>query len=281
MKQKYLVLLQRELWEHRSLWIAPLAVGGLLMLAMIFAQNGAGRGYSFPIGPPGPGVSAAEAAAMTLIGTGLFLGAVAGLVVLTYLLDCLYAERKDRSILFWKSLPVSDAQTVLAKLTVALVIVPAGVILLTLLLQPILAAIFYLRFEAMRPIVSWQALAGWPEGLGRLGLTWIYCLIWYLPFAGYLMMASVLARRLPLVHAALPLVVICMWEWMFVDSTAIRSFVHDRFVPWNRSSEVLLNVRVDGRWQEAFQDPALWVGLAAGTGILYIVVRVRRYRDDS
>jgi hypothetical protein len=72
-----------------------------------------------------------------------------------------------------------------------------------------------------------------------------------------------------------------MWEWMFVDSTAIRSFVHDRFFPWARSSEVLLNVRVEDRWLEAFQDPALWVGVAVGAGILYIVIRVRRFRDDN
>jgi ABC-2 type transport system permease protein len=247
----------------------------------MFLRSHAGNGYAIDLRFPVPGVAAADAAAMSLIGTGLFLGAVAGLVVLTYLLDCLYAERKDRSILFWKSLPVSDTQTVLAKLIVAVVIVPAGVMLLALVLQPILAAIFYVRFEAMRANLSWQALAGWPEGLWRLGLTWIYCMLWYLPVAAYLMLASVLARRLPLVHAALPPVVLGMWEWMFADGTAIRSFIHDRLFPWNRSSEVLLNVRVHDRWLEAFQDPALWMGVAVGAGMLYMVIRMRRYRDDS
>ena len=281
MKRKYLVLLQRELWEHRALWIAPLAVGGLLTIAMMFMQNGEAPGYSFRIGLPRPGTLAAEAGAMALIGTGLFLGAVAGLVVLAYLLDCLYAERKDRSILFWKSLPVSDTQTVLAKLAVALVIVPAGVILLALLLQPILALILYLRFDAFPAELAWKAAAGWPEGLGRLGLTWIYCLCWYLPVAAYVMMASVLARRLPLMYAALPVVVLSMWEWMFVDGNAIRSFLHERLFPWGRSSAVLLNPRVEDRWLEAFHDPGLWVGVAVGAGMLYIVIRMRRYRDDT
>ncbi len=281
MKQKFLVLMRRELWEHRLLWIAPLAVGGLLLLAMIFAPNRSGPGFSFHIGPPGPGVPDAEIGAMTLIGAGLFLGAAAALVVLTYLLDALYAERKDRSILFWKSLPVSDTETVLAKLAVALLVVPAGVILLALLLQPFLAAIVYLRFEAMRPVMSWQVVAGWPEGLGRLALTWIFGFLWYLPLAAYLMLASLLARRLPLVHAALPLVVLCMWEWLFSDGNAIRAFVHDRIFPWPRTSGALLDVRLGDRWTEVFQNPALWVGVAVGVGMLYIVVRVRRYRDDT
>lgn len=281
MKHKYLVLVRRELWEHRILWIAPLIVAGLLILAMTFAQDGEGRGFSFRIGTPGPGAEAAEVGAMMLIGVGLFLGAVAALVVLTYLLDCLYAERKDRSILFWKSLPVSDTQTVLAKLVVALVIAPVGAILLALALQPVLAVILNLRFDEMRAVMSWQVMGGWPEGLGRLALTWIYGMFWYLPVAGYLMLASVLARRLPLVHAVLPPLVLCMWEWVFLDSTGIRQFVHDRIFPWARSSEVLLNVRVHGRWLEAFQDPALWVGVAVGAGMLYIVIRLRRYRDDT
>jgi ABC-2 type transport system permease protein len=283
MKHKLLVLIRRELWEHRSLWIAPLLVSGVLMLAVMFAKDGSGRGFSFRIGPPGPDVGATEVGAMMLIGTGLFLGAVAGLVALTYLLDCLYAERKDRSILFWKSLPVSDAQTVLAKVGVALVVVPLGVMLLALALQPILAAIIYLRFEIMRPAVSWPIMAGWPEGLGRLALTWIYALCWYLPVAAYLMLASLLARRLPLVHAVLPLVVISMWEWLFRDSTAtsVRLFLQDRLFPWSRTSEVLLNVRIHDRWLEVFHDPALWVGVAVGAGMLYMVIRVRRYRDDT
>jgi ABC-2 type transport system permease protein len=281
LKHKYQVLLRRELWEHRSLWIAPLVVGGLLMLAVLFARDGSGRGYAFHISPPGSGVQPAEIGAMMLISAGVFLGAAAALVVLTYLLDSLYAERKDRSILFWKSLPVSDTETVVAKLAVSLVILPLGVIVLALLLQPLLAAIVSLRFAEMRPVISWEVMTGWPEGLGRLALTWIYGLFWYLPVAGYLMLASLMARRLPLVHAALPVVVLCMWEWLLRDGTGIRMFIGDRLFPWARVSGVLLDVRTGSRWMEVFHDPALWVGVAIGAGMLYIVIRVRRYRDDT
>ena len=35
-----------------------------------------------------------------------------------------YDERKDRSVLFWKSLPVSDRDTVLSKAVSALVVAP-------------------------------------------------------------------------------------------------------------------------------------------------------------
>jgi ABC-2 type transport system permease protein len=58
-----------------------------------------------------------DVAAMVLIITAFIVG-------LFYCLDALYGERRDRSILFWKSLPVSDLTTVLSKATIALVVLP-------------------------------------------------------------------------------------------------------------------------------------------------------------
>ena len=65
------------------------------------------------------------------------------IVVFFYLIDCLYTERKDRSILFWKSLPLSDTEVVLSKLAVAIVVVPIGVILLTAVMQFLLYIIVW------------------------------------------------------------------------------------------------------------------------------------------
>jgi ABC-2 type transport system permease protein len=123
---KYAVLVRRELWEHRILWLAPAAVALLIVVLPMFGGN-------LNIGPSGrpdattPGVPPQmQPFLSTMLLTGLagVLGVVACIVSLVYLLDCLFAERKDRSILFWKSLPVSDAETVLAKLGLALVVVP-------------------------------------------------------------------------------------------------------------------------------------------------------------
>src|SRR5207237_6710040 len=95
------VLVRREFWEHRALWMAPLAMAALyLIVCLIPGSAGIGLG--------GPGRHAADDGSMMpiiyvqLIFTGV-LFALMSVVVFFYLSDCLYAERKDRSILFWKS----------------------------------------------------------------------------------------------------------------------------------------------------------------------------------
>ena len=118
-------LVRRELWEHPALWRAPLVVQGLLALALLFGRMN--------MDLPAEVLSPAQRAAIFTIGQWasaqpVFI--VSAVVVAFYLLDCLYAERKDRSILFWKSLPLSDGFTVASKVVVATVVVPLGVLAL-------------------------------------------------------------------------------------------------------------------------------------------------------
>ena len=107
----------RELWESRSIYIAPLAVAALVLVGHLIATIGramsvtnlAQRGaileehYSF--------------AEFAIMGTTF-------VVAMFYCLDALHGERRDRSILFWKSLPVSDLTTVLSKAAIPLVVLP-------------------------------------------------------------------------------------------------------------------------------------------------------------
>jgi ABC-2 type transport system permease protein len=240
---------------------------------------GPGEGISVS---PSSDVNYTEVGALGLIGVYGFLGVVASVIVLVYLLDCLYAERKDRSILFWKSLPVSDAETVLSKLFVAMVLLPVGVMLLALLMQPLLGLIMYLRFEPLRDYLSLSLVAGWPAGMGRLLASWVFGLLWYLPFAAYLMLASVLAKRAPLVYAAMPPLVLLVWEAWMLDSGHIRGFLVERFLFVGQSMQLLLDYNdMPGRGFEAFLAPQLWIGVAVGAGMLYTVIRLRRYRDDT
>lgn len=279
MSRKYLALVRREFQEHRSLWLAPSAVAGLLLLVLLWRGTGPGGAIGMS---SMPGQAMAQLGTMSLVTTGMVLNAVAALAVLAYLLDCLFAERRDRSILFWKSLPVSDTETVLAKLVVASVLVPLGVMLLTLLLQPLLTLITYVRYEGMRPMIGLATVAGWPEGMARLGASWLFGLLWYFPFATYLMLASLLARRAPIVYAALPLLVLAMLEGLMFSGSQVRSFIWDRLNPWDVHLGLLLDVNGrSGQWWRAFQAPALWLGVVAGAGMLYAVIRLRRYRDDT
>jgi ABC-2 type transport system permease protein len=225
-----------------------------------------------------------------LTGIVAFLSLVTGFAVFAYLLDCMFSERRDRSILFWKSLPVSDAQTVLAKLTVAMLVLPLGMILLALLTQPVVALISWLRFEQLRPYIDFGLFAAWPGTLARLGVVWAFTVLWFAPIATYLMLASVLAKRAPLVYAVLPPLVLILGEKLILDSAHAGRFIGARLFPWPSRLQDLLGpvprknpgpVMVESHWWIPFQDPNLWLGLAVAVGMLYIVIRMRRYRDDT
>ena len=127
-----LSLVRREFWEHRALWVAPAVVAALMVLGALFASVKYRAPHADLSGDQGPWNGMTLFAVMQgFVSSPLSL--VTSIVLLFYLLDCLYAERKDRSILFFKSLPVSDGLTVLSKLLVALVIAPLGVYALGLL----------------------------------------------------------------------------------------------------------------------------------------------------
>src|SRR5213083_1972758 len=124
---------RRELWENRSIYIAPLAVAGVFLFGFLIstihlpsrmralsaldpAQQRAAIAMPFDI------------AAALLMLTQLLVGAF-------YCLDALHGERRDRSILFWKSLPVSDLTTVLSKASIPLVVLPSIAIAVSLATQ--------------------------------------------------------------------------------------------------------------------------------------------------
>jgi ABC-2 type transport system permease protein len=285
---KYLALARREFWEHRSLWMTPLVAAGFLLVAGIFGAIHVDRDMSFTAPPEMSGELIRHFGGFSLLGVTIFLGIFATMVVFGYLLDSLYAERKDRSILFWKSLPVSDTETVLSKLVVALVVVPLLTLVVALLLQPLMAVIAWVRYEQIRPVISGQLLLGSITALPQMLGTLVFVMIWYAPIAAYLMLASVLAKRTPLMYAALPPVVLGIAEKLTLDTNHVSEFVRGRLFPWNsvRIDSVLSDgmgrmKTLDGPWWHLFQDPALWLGLAAAAGMLYIVIRLRRYRDDT
>ena len=114
--------LRRELWEHRSIYIAPLAVAALVIVAFIFSLGSAGHKLSLIATLP-PAKQAALVVLPYNIASSVILF-TSFLVAVFYCLDALYAERRDRSILFWKSMPVSDRTTVLSKAFIPLVVLP-------------------------------------------------------------------------------------------------------------------------------------------------------------
>jgi ABC-2 type transport system permease protein len=273
LKSPFVTLMKREFWEHKALWMAPLITAGVfLVLALVGALFAEGNVH---ISPNNASINfeGKRGDAMTI---GVYAGAmqlflVAGVVLVVYLLDCLYAERKDRSIQFWKSLPVSDWHTVLAKYLVALVVVPLGVYALAFVVSPIIYAIAAVGSKQLAHLA--QLGGGWDLGrwmaaqVGLLGSV-LVSMLWFAPGAAWMMLASVYSRRMPLLTAVGPWAALAMLEGIVFQTKHVLQLVGSRFV---MIADPL----------EGLTRPGMWIGLAVAAGMLYIVVRLRRYRDDT
>ena len=158
-----LTLVRREFWEHRALWMAPLVVAALLALCAAIGRVHIDVNEASDLSSQSQQVALFSIIQWVL---AMPLYIVVMLVGSFYLLDCLYAERKDRSILFWKSLPVSDGLTVCAKLLVALVVMPVGAFVLALLSHAVCTAILEARvaLNVWDKALSLRARRGRTEG---------------------------------------------------------------------------------------------------------------------
>src|SRR6266496_2927547 len=146
---------RRELWENRSIYIAPLIVAAVQVFGFAISTIGlAERRRAVLLLDPAKQRAAIEMpydlAAMMMIFTVFIVGVF-------YCLDALHGERRDRSILFWKSLPVSDLTTVLSKSIIPLVVLPLFTFAITVCLQGtmLLETSVVLIFHGLSPATTW------------------------------------------------------------------------------------------------------------------------------
>ena len=277
----FLTLVRRELWEHGSLIWAPLAMA--LMIIVVSLVSGMVKGsIDIDLGEDRPlpelfGDAEKQRGIFTLVMAGLVLPQllVAFVVVFFYLLDCLFTERRDRSILFWKSLPVSDAKTVLSKLFVALVAVPLWSWALSLVVGLVV-------FGVVAAQVSGTPAAGLGTWHGGTWLTvqaamlgkMVIAALWCLPVAGWLLLVSVLAKRAPFLWATLPFLVLSLAERIALGSNVVGALVAQRLFGFSEEVSLMSEFPL-------LASPGLWIGVAVGAALVYAAIRVRRRSDDS
>jgi ABC-2 type transport system permease protein len=287
-----LTLVRREFWEHRALWLAPLVVAGLLALCAAIGR------IHFDVDDAARVQGADQRVALfTIIQWVLAmpLYVVVMFVVGFYLLDCLYAERKDRSILFWKSLPVSDGLTVTAKMLVALVAMPLGVFALALLAQLLCTAILGARVLAgsLPPVFAWSTYEWLRTELVMLLVTLVAAL-WYAPLAAYLLLVSAWVRRAPILLATLPAVLGPILEWVAFGTRHLMDFINYRAngVWWllgvqnvhviTKHGLYPVGTALEGlNFRALLTSIDLWLGLVVTGALMYAATRIRRYRDDT
>lgn len=305
--REFVTLVRREYWEHRSLLWVPLGVAALLILGTLFGTQLHG---GITISLDGDDTEYfSRLATDTIAQRKIFAVWIAGLmlpiliaslfVIFGYLLDCLYAERKDRSILFWRSLPVSDRDTVLAKIFVALVATPVlvwAVSLVTSLVTFLLASL-KLGGTPLAPLVIWHGFE-WMAVQVTLLENLLVAALWYSPVAAYLMLMSVYAKRSPWVWAALPPVFAITAEKLLFGTRHVAQFLAHRLSGYFEAVNVTVNRPEHGSSADGIAhsvdtaherlsalallgDANLWLGVALCAALLVVVMRLRRLRGEA
>ena len=275
---------RREIWENRSIYLAPLIVMAVVMFALLVSHVGLPKRMRT--------LSSVEPARQHLVVVKPFAMAPAPIMFVTfivgffYALDALYGERRDRSILFWKSLPVSDRTAVLSKAFIPFAVLPFIALALGLL------AFFALLFSG----TIWLVLNGisparlWAEvHFVQMPIVMAYGLaahtLWFAPIVAWLLLLSASVRRAPFLWAILPPVVIAVVEKILFNTTYFRSWLRYRLLgAMDRAFSVDAGKSlVDRVGQlspgEFLSTPALWIGLAFAALFLAAAVQQRRKRE--
>ena len=277
----------RELWENRSLYIVPLIVGAVEVFGFAISTIGlAERRRGVLLLDPAHQRAAIEQpydlAAMMMIFVVFIVGVF-------YCLDALHGERRDRSILFWKSLPVSDLTAVLSKATIPLVVLPLIAFAITVCVQVImvLETSIVLIFHGMSPATTWAAVPFFQEWLVLLyGL--VALALWHAPIYSWLLLVSGWARRATFLWSVLPLLAIGIFERVTFGTLHFASLIKYRLMSWAAEAFAFhphtpqghptidsLAQLTPGRY---LSSPGLWIGLLFAAAFLFAAIRLRRYR---
>src|SRR6266513_1092229 len=274
---------RREVWEHRSIYIAPLMVAAFEVFGFAISTSGlADRRRAVLLLDAAHQRAAIEQpydlAAMMMI----FIVFIVGVF---YCLDALHSERRDRSILFWKSLPVSDLTTVLSKASVPFVILPLIIFAIIVLVQFLM-----LLWSSAILLPSGLAATTWTRfNLFQQSVILLYSLIvivlWHAPIYGWALLISGWARRATFLWAVLPLLALGVLEKIAFDTSHFASMLKDRlfgagdtafaFQPHHGIAINSLIQLTPGRY---LTTPGLWIGLAFAAAFVAIAVRQRRFR---
>ena len=274
---------RRELWEYRSIYLAPLATAGVFLFGfLITAPHLAG---TMRKASAMAGMQMQEALAKPYDMASGFLMAIAMFVGAAYCLGALYNERRDRSILFWKSLPVSDVTAVLAKACIPLVILPLVTVAVTVALHFVMLLIH----SAVLAATGQSVATLWAEVLPvQMWFMLLYHLIavhslWHSPFYGWMLLVSSWAKRAAFLWAALPVLVIGALESLFFNTSHFFRMLGYR-LGGNESAiapakDWPISPMTHITPGHFLLSPGLWTGLIFTALCLVGAVRMRRYRS--
>ncbi len=300
-----LALVRRELWEHRSIYVTP-AVVALVMILTLLTTLVFASGYQEIvnigiIGAQNLTGDAERRAALLVLLIGNTVPFIFAGTILTvfYSLDSLYAERKNKSILFWRSLPITDAETVVSKLLTTVLAIPLiafAVIAIAHLIILAITGIFVSIQGGSSMFLVWKSAPLFDVWAGMLIIMTLLP-IWFSPFIGWFLFVSAWTKRSPLLMAFLPLVMLPTLEYwvlrthLILDAITTRFeqlplvkgidpemfFDEQRFVAGTDAVSLLAYIDV-GKF---LISPQMWAGVVVCGLFTTAAIYMRRYRDES
>ena len=334
---KFKLLLKREFWEHKGgfFW-APIWAGGislvLTLMALVVAEVAGRRAVASgkmqidgDININGLDLSALtsqmDAGDLQKLAGGIDISTVMSsawpmvvlaFVVFFYCLGSLYDERKDRSVLFWKSLPVSDRDTVLSKAASALLVAPliaVGVAIACMFGFLLLLSTFVLLHNGNPMTLVWGP--GNPLQLaGSMLATIPVYALWALPTVGWLLLCSAWSKSKPFLWAIMLPVFSGIfiswfdimnlfdlesgWFWKNIVARGLLSAVPGTWFDVAHINNAHITSSEAARQIESVHQllslkttysvlltPQLWIGAVVGAAMIYGAIRLRRWRDDN
>jgi ABC-2 type transport system permease protein len=316
-------LVKREYWEHKGGFFWAPAIISILMAIFLLI----GLAASLYVGSSGSlfingqervdfatfastisdenRIEVANGIASNFIAVSIPVCLTLGFVAFFYCLSALYDDRKDRSILFWKSLPTSDSATVLSKVFSVLIVAPFITICMAIILSYAFVFLLMVVTSFYNMNIFGVVLSNsefYTLGLSFFAVLPVY-LLWSLPTVGYLLMVSAWARRVPLIWAVgIPVIGATM---VSIVSSILDLSVNYKAL-WALVGRLLLSTTPGSwfavlSWEDRFpadsrlnqssdiisasyatlSSPHMWIGVVFGIAMIFIAIRLRRWRDDS
>ncbi len=282
MTTRFIWALRRELWENRWLYVAPACMAAAILVgftAFTIIQPSeilrltALRAQSLRMAL----VASYDGVAGLLMITGLLVGVI-------YCVDALYGERRDRSILLWKSLPVSDAVTVLAKLCIPVLVLPVIVWMLTVAIQAVMVLITggILLAHGQAVAELWDKIRVLPSAFTLLyHLVAVHGLL-AAPLYGWLLLVSAWAPRAPFMWAFLPPVGVVFLERMALGTMRFANLLLSRLsgsmndMTPPAAGSTLIDPMALLPPHQFFAAPSLWAGFGITAVFIAAMIRLRR-----
>ena len=288
--QRFYWAVRRELWEYRSIYLAPVIVGAIALLGFFVSL------FHLPARMRAAGLDPMQQHAVIeqpFVIIALMLMLIDMVVAVFYSLDALYGERRDRSVLFWKSLPVSDLTTVIAKASIPILVLPVVVAAVTIATQfaMLVTSSIVLAASGAGASLPWIHVPFFKTAGVNLYHLVVFHGIYYAPFFGWMLLVSAWAKRAPLLWAVLPPVAIAVVEKMAFNTSYFGMTLVERFGGGSgmgsNAGSTGLGATAGGMTMEMFTphhaihfmfSPGMWIGIIFTAGCLLVATRVRRMR---